>query len=78
MVKFLGELIGGARDGKLIYIAYDWEHPPILRFDSPLILEWGDCFRLEATYDNMTDEEVNFGLLSTDEIMILFGISYRD
>ena len=74
MVEFRVEMIGGAHDGDLIYIAYDWEHPPILRFDPPLVLEGGEGFRLEATYDNTTDEEVNFGLLSTDEMMILFGI----
>ena len=77
MVEFRVEMIGGAHDGELIYVAYDWEHPPILRFDSPLVLERGEGFRLEATYDNTTDEEVNFGLLSTDEMMILFGIFLR-
>ena len=78
MVEFRVEMIGGAHDGELIYAAYDWDHPPILRFDSPLVLEPGEGFRLEATYDNTTDQEVNFGFLSTDEMMILFGISYRD
>ena len=78
MVEFRVEVIGGAHDGELIYVAYDWEHPPILRFDSPLVLERGEGFRLEATYDNTTDQEVNFGLLSTDEMMILFGIAYED
>ena len=78
MVEFRAEMIGGAHDGELTYVAYDWEHPPILRFDPPLVLERGEGFKLEATYDNWTDQEVNFGLLSTDEMMILFGISYRD
>lgn len=77
MVEFRAEMIGGAHDGELIYIAYDWEHPPMLRFDPPLVLERGEGFRLETTYDNTTDEEVNFGLLSTDEMMILFGVSYE-
>ena len=35
MVEFRVEVIGGARDGELIYVAYDWEHPPLLRFDPP-------------------------------------------
>ena len=77
MVEFRAEMIGGAHDGELIYVAYDWEHPPMLRFDPPLVLERGEGFRLETTYDNTTDEEVNFGLLSTDEMMILFGVSYE-
>ena len=78
MVEFRAEMIGGAHDGELIYVAYDWEHPPILRFDPPLVLERGEGFRLEATYDNWTDQEVNFGLLSTDEMMILFGMYYEE
>lgn len=78
MVEFRAEMIGGARDGELIYVAYDWEHPPILRFDPPLVLERGEGFRLETTYDNWTDQEVNFGLLSTDEMMILFGMYYEE
>ena len=78
MVEFRAEVIGGAQDGELIYVAYDWEHPPILRFDPPLVLERGQGFKLEATYDNWTDREINFGPLSTDEMMILFGFYYED
>ncbi len=78
MVEFRVEMIGGARDGELIYVAYDWEHPPILRFDPPLVLERGAGFKLETTYDNTTDREINFGLFSTDEMMILFGVYYED
>ncbi len=78
MVEFRAEMIGGVRDGELIYVAYDWEHPPLLKFDPPLVLERGEGFRLETTYDNWTDQEVNFGLLSTDEMMILFGFYYEE
>ena len=35
MVEFRAEMIGGVRDGELIYVAYDWEHPPLLKFDPP-------------------------------------------
>ena len=78
MVEFRAEIIGGARDGELIYVAYDWEHPPLLGFDPPIVLERGQGFKLEATYDNYTDAEINFGPLSTDEMMILFGSYYVD
>ena len=61
---------------ELIYISYDWEHPPVMRFDPPMTFENEDGFELEATYYNDTDEEINFGLLSTDEMMILFGLFY--
>ena len=78
MVEFRVELMGGDRDGELIYIAYDWEHPPILEFDPPLVMEPGQGFRIEATYDNWTDRELNFGFLSEDEMMILYGFFFTD
>ena len=45
-----------------------------MRFDPPMIFENEDGFELENYND--TDEEINFGLLSTDEMMILFGLFY--
>ncbi len=78
MTEFRVYVIGGDRDGDLVYITYDWEHPPILEFDPPLTLEAGEGLRLETTYDNWTDRTLNFGLLSEDEMMILFGAYYLD
>ena len=62
---------------ELIYLSLDWEHPPIIEYDPPLVLHDGDGIELEATYVNDTDEEIHFGLLSTDEMMILFGLYYE-
>ena len=78
MTEFRIEVIGGARDGELVYFALDWEHPPILELDPPIVLEKGQGFSLEATYDNWTDRELNFGLLSEDEMMILYGYYYTE
>ena len=61
---------------ELIYVSYDWEHPPLMRYDPPMVLNLDHGLELEATYYNDTDEEINFGLLSTDEMMILFGLFY--
>ena len=77
-LEFAVEVVGGAKDGELIYVSYDWEHPPILELDPPLVLEEGEGLKLIATYDNWTDEELTFGLLSEDEMMILFGYYYTD
>jgi len=77
-LEFAVEIVGGSRDGELIYIAYDWEHPPILELDPPLTLEAGEGLRLIATYDNWTNETLTFGLLSEDEMMIVFGYFYTD
>ncbi len=76
MLEFRVEKVGGELDGELIYIAYDWEHPPILELDPPLYVQRGEGMRLIVTYDNWTDETLRFGLLSEDEMMILFGYYY--
>ena len=70
----------GYADGTtdLVYTALDWEHPPILQLYDPLVLTQGMGIKLTATYDNWTDDYLQFGLLSTDEMMILFGYFYTD
>ena len=78
MTEFRVYIDGGPRHGELVYIAYDWEHPPILELDPPLILEPGQGLTLETTYNNTTDRTLGFGLLSVDEMMILFGAYYVD
>lgn len=78
LTEFTAEIIGGERDGELIYVTYDWEHPAPLRFDPPLDLEAGQGFRLRATYDNQTDRDLIFGFTREDEMMILYGYYYTD
>ena len=63
---------------KEIYFTNDWEHPHILELDPPLVLDAGQGFKLIATYNNTRGKEVGFGFLSTDEMMILFGLYYTD
>lgn len=64
---------GGTRDGELIYISKDWEHPLLLDYDPPIVLNPGDGLRSEATYNNEESRDLRFGLRSIDEMMILFG-----
>ena len=61
---------------ELIYTALDFQHPPILELDPPLPIVNGQSLIARATYYNDTDFEVNFGLLSTDEMMLIFGLGY--
>ena len=75
-IEFRVEIAGGRRDGELLYISYDWEHPPVMKFDPPLVVKRGEKIRLKTTYNNWTDQTVQFGLRSTDEMMILFGAYY--
>lgn len=76
LVEFRALVMGGQRHGELVYAAYDWEHPPVLELDPPLVLEAGQGLKLMATYDNPTDRELSFGFLSQDEMMILYGFYY--
>jgi len=77
LTEFKVEVVGGARNGEIIYVAYDWAHPPILKIDPPLVLEAGQGLKLIATYNNWTNRTIRFGLLSQDEMMILFGYFYK-
>ena len=76
MTEFRVYATGGENDEELVYITYDWEHPPIKEFNPPLLLEPGHGLRLETTYDNPSSNSLEFGLRSTDEMMILFGAYY--
>ena len=78
MTGFSVYISGGPRNGELVYIVYDWQHPHILELHPPLVLEPGQGLRLEATYNNCTDRTLHFGLLSVDEMMILLGAYYSD
>lgn len=76
--RFEVVVAGGPRAGELVYAARDWQHPPILQLDPPLVLAAGQGLELVATYDNQTDRDLGYGLLSTDEMMILFGYAWTD
>ena len=73
MQEFIVEIVGGQRNGEVIYWTNDWEHPPIINFDPPIEINSGEGFKLIATYDNSSSQPVTFGYKSTDEMMILFG-----
>jgi hypothetical protein len=76
MTEFRIEFASGERDGELIYWTNDWQHPPILEFDTPLTFKRGEKIRLVTTYNNTTDKAITFGPLSSDEMQFLFYIQY--
>ena len=78
MTEFKIFITGGPRDGELVYFAKDWEHPPLLELDPPIILEAGEGLKAETTYNNNTDRTLQFGLFSVDEMMIILGAYYTD
>lgn len=77
MTEFRVYAIGGENDGELVYISFDWEHPPILQLDPPLVIPANGGLKLVTSYDNHEDRTLRFGLRSTDEMMILFGAYYK-
>ncbi|MAX09341.1 MAG: hypothetical protein CMG13_00555, partial [Candidatus Marinimicrobia bacterium] len=78
MTRFDVLLLHPNGEEELIYTALDYEHPPVLSFDPPLVLTAGQGLISRATYYNNTDNYVNFGLLSTDEMKIVFGLVYYE
>jgi hypothetical protein len=59
-----------------VYVNTDWEHPAFTNFPTLLVLEPGEALVSVVTYNNQTDRAVGFGLLSTDEMNIIFGYAY--
>jgi hypothetical protein len=71
--RFQIRVVGGARDGELVYENTDWAHPQTLTLATPIVLEKGQGLRSTITWNNTTDHVVSFGLQSTDEMGIIFG-----
>lgn len=70
---FLYRRLNNASD---LYVNTDWEHPAFTNFTTPLVLEVGDALVSVVTYNNVRDLPVGFGLLSTDEMNVIFGYAY--
>jgi hypothetical protein len=67
---------GTARDGELVYENVDWEHPALINFAVPLVLEKGQGLRSVVTYNNTTTAPIFFGLTSDQEMDTVFGYYY--
>ena len=74
--RFQIKIVGGARDGELVYENLDWEHPSQIPFPTPIVLEKGQGLKSVITWNNTTSRTVTFGLQSTDEMGIIFGYYY--
>jgi hypothetical protein len=76
--KFVIKIAGGARNGEIVYTSTDWEHPNIINYPTPILLNAGEGLTSEITYNNTTSRIVSFGLTSEDEMGIIFGYYYED
>ena len=59
-----------------VYVNTDWEHPDFTNFDTPIVLQPGDALVSVVTWNNVTNRTIGFGLLSSDEMNIIFGYAY--
>ena len=74
--KFQVKILGGARNGEVVYESTDWEHPLVTNLTSPIHLKAGEGLTSVVTYNNTTNKTVSFGLTSEDEMNIIFGYYY--
>jgi hypothetical protein len=74
--RFQIKVVGGPRDGELVYENTDWEHPAMLSLTQPIVLQPGQGLKSIITWNNTTNRVVTFGLQSTDEMGIIFGYYY--
>lgn len=74
--KFVIKILGGTRNGEVIYENTDWEHPLTKLFPNPIILNPGEGLTSEVTYNNITNRTISFGFTSEDEMNIIFGYYY--
>lgn len=74
--KFQIKILGGPRNGEVVYENTDWEHPIVINLAKPIQLKAGEGLTSVVTYNNTTNKTVNFGLTSEDEMNIIFGYYY--
>ena len=74
--KFQIKILGGTRNGEIVYENTDWEHPLVLNLAIPIQLKAGEGLTSVVTYNNTTAKTLNFGLTSEDEMNIIFGYYY--
>lgn len=76
--RFQIRIVGGPRDGELVYENLDWEHPAIVNYPTPITLQPGQGLRSTVVFNNTTDRRISFGLTSEDEMDIIFGYYYSE
>jgi hypothetical protein len=74
--RFLIKVVRQGVVGETVYETTDWAHPAMLTLTTPLVLQPGDGLRSVVTWNNTTSQRVSFGLMSTNEMAIIFGYYY--
>jgi mono/diheme cytochrome c family protein len=74
--RFVIRIVGGSRDGEIVYDNRDWAAPAIITYSPVLVLRAGEGLMSEVTFNNTTSRTIRFGLTSEDEMAIIFGYAY--
>ena len=74
--NFVIKIVGGSRNGEVVYTATNWLNPPLINFPNPIVLRRGEGLKSVVTYYNDTNETVTFGFRSSDEMNFIFGYFY--
>jgi hypothetical protein len=74
--KYVIQIVGGSRNGEVVYTCTNWLNPPLVQFANPIVLRRGEGLKSIVTYYNDNDNTVTFGFRSTDEMNFIFGYYY--
>jgi hypothetical protein len=74
--KFVIRISGGTRNGEVVYTSTVWDHPDIVTYTTPIVLQPGEGLTSECTYRGDPNKVVRFGLTSDDAMDIIFGYWY--
>jgi hypothetical protein len=74
--QYVIRIVGGPRNGEVIYTSNDWKHPVVTWFDPQLVLQAGQGLTSEVTYNNTTAQTIRHGFTSRDEMNVMRGYIY--
>ena len=66
--SFTVSLFDGTESGDVFYTNDDWHNPKIVQYETPIHIPAGTGFEYSCTWDNPTDEPIQYGLTADDEM----------
>jgi hypothetical protein len=67
-VDFSISLFDGENSGEVFYNNDDWHNPKIVQYETPIQIKAGEGFEYSCTWNNTTDEPIQYGLTADDEM----------
>ena len=66
--EFTIRLFDGTESGDIFYTNDDWHNPKIVQYETPIHVAAGTGFEYSCTWENPTDEPIQYGLTADDEM----------